>query len=560
MMNRQKTEVRKEHSCCVWNRHIYLQRTLLGLELFFLGITLIALTFFSYTSLFAGTPTRDFFQWWEDIPLITDSTKCTTLFTVIGLTGSIAWLVPASDRKVLGVPIGHLLRWAHPYIIISYFCVFIPTIFWGIIAGNSGASGATTFALCGTIVQFVHLMYINNQLLLSPDLREQIVYAYYMYKLEKCSDDIHFSPSAILHMTAECARTLLMEEMRINSAETLELWHQATYQMLDQDWEQIVRDQTGQAQPSQSAYSAGKMRNLIISYLQTQEKNGQKAPNWLLKAADAWYILLRAPISATQKESAIQKMLYRLANKSDADIFTYMALMAGLILAVFRLHEHGQDAGKRIWLDIHLILGPLKENAPDSLLLLPSEKNHGPVFRYEPTKGQRKCLAEGFGVAVCLFQSINKRSQPRKKDFSLLEQYRKYYANEILQEPIPEMSPQTVEDAVTLVTSVNPTDIYGTTQTNRHRQSSDMDRFARFCVFQAEKTEPIDIQFVQRELLLWLVEWGYRTEHGISYTKFLDDCGKAATLISTHDHTVDENLYYRINYVRNIMRRGKQNE
>lgn len=559
MMNKQETELGKKHSCCVWNRHIGLQRTLLGLEIFSLVTTLLALATFSYTNFCAGTPVRDFFQWWEDAPLITDSTKCTALFTAIGLTGSIAWLVPASDRKVLGVPIGHLLRWAHPYILISHFYVFLPTILWGILAGNSGASGATAFALLGAIIQFEHLMYVNNQLLLSPDLREQIVYAYYMYKLENCSDDIHFSPPAILHMTAECSRALLMEEMRINSAETLELWHQAVYQMLNQNREKIVRGQTGQAQPLQSTYSAEE-RKVILSYLQTQEKNGQEAPDWLLKAADVWYILLRAPISATQKESAIQKMLYRLANKSDADIFTYMALMAGLILAVFRLHEQSQEAVKRIWSDIHLILGPLKENAPDGLLLLPSEKNDGPVFRYEPTKGQRKYLAEGFGAAAGLFQSINKRDRSRKRDFSLLEQYRKFYADEILQAPIPEMPPPIVADAVTLATPISPIDIYGTTQKNQHRRSAGMDQFARLCVFQTGKAEPADIQFVQRELLLWLVEWGYRTEHAISYTKFLDDCGKAATQISTHDHTVDENLYFRISYIRNIMRRGKQND
>ena len=220
-------ERKKACGCCDWDRHSGAQSLLLGTAIALSLSALAALIFFSSSS---ADPR---FVWLENRSPIHYPDRCTTLFTLVGLTGSAAWLVSASDRKVLGVPIGQLLRWAYPSAVPGYFVLFLPTILLGALSANSGARAATTLALLSALLQFFCLMYINFRLLLSADRREHIVYAYYMDRLTACPvNDKKFSTPGILHMTAECARLLLTEEMRINSAETLELWHQAIYKLL----------------------------------------------------------------------------------------------------------------------------------------------------------------------------------------------------------------------------------------------------------------------------------------------------------------------------------------
>ena len=381
---------KKACGCCVYGRHILAQSLLLTLEIALSLAALAVLFSFSYR------PQNPCFVWLESHSPIDSPDGCTTLFTLIGLTGSAAWLVSASDRKVLGVPIGQLLRWAYPPALPSYFFLFLPTILLGALSANSGAHAATTLVLLSAILQFFYLMYINFRLLLSADRREHIVYAYYMDRLILCPvNDKKFSTPGILHMTAECARLLLTEEMRINSAETLELWHQAIYKLLCHDWS---RDMERENLPSASPEN----RADVAVWLQAREQLGEEAPCWLMKASDAWCILLRAPLSSTQKESAVQKLLYRMAHRKDPNYFAYMALLAGLVLALFRLHEQDQDGGKRLFSDLRLILGPLKPATSENLYLL-SEETDEPIFRYELTRLQQRYLIGGFGIAAVLF-------------------------------------------------------------------------------------------------------------------------------------------------------------
>lgn len=543
---RKKADRKKACGCCVWNNHIRVQSLLLALEAALALSALAALVFFSF---FRSEP---HFNWLETHAPITCPDKCTTLFTLVGLTGSAAWLVSASDRKVLGVPIGQLLRWAYPYALPGYFFLFLPTVLLGALAANSRARAATTLALVSVILQFFCLMHINSRLLLSADRREHIVYAYYMDRLILCPvNDKKFSTPGILHMTAECARLLLTEELRINSAETLELWHQAIYKLLCHDWD---RDREAPSSPRKSLEN----RIDVVTWLRVREQRGEDAPCWLLKASDAWCILLRAPLSPTQKESAAQKLLYRMARKKDPDYLTYMALLAGLVLALFRLHDQDQDGGKRLFSDLRLVLGPLKQAAPENMCLL-SEETDEPIFRYEPTRLQQRYLIGGFGIAAILFQNINRPSRSSRSKFSLLAQYRDGYGDEI-PPAVPSIAAGSVEEAGRLIGVVEPSHIYidPTRRVTGAPPPSQGEAFAQLCGFQAPGAAERTLFSAQQELLLWLVEWGYRTQYGISYTQFIAWCkDKASDLPAKDIMPIDDDPYYRTKFLRNEMTRGK---
>lgn len=539
-------ERKKACGCCDWDRHSGAQSLLLGTAIALSLSALAALIFFSSSS---ADPR---FVWLENRSPIHYPDRCTTLFTLVGLTGSAAWLVSASDRKVLGVPIGQLLRWAYPSAVPGYFALFLPTILLGALSANSGARAATTLALVSALLQFFCLMYINFRLLLSADRREHIVYAYYMDRLTACPvNDKKFSTPGILHMTAECARLLLTEEMRINSAETLELWHQAIYKLLCHDWN---RDMEKKNHPPASLEN----RADVVGWLQAREQRGEEAPCWLLKASDAWCILLRAPLSSTQKESAVQKLLYRMAHKKDPDYFTYMALLAGLVLALFRLHDQDQDGGKRLFSDLRLILGPVKQDTLDSLL---SEETDEPIFRYELTRLQQRYLIGGFGIAAVLFRKINRQPRGDKSRFSLLAQYRDSYADEIPPAAAP-VAAGSAEEAHRLTGLVEPSHIYldATQEVTGDPPPSQAEIFARLCGFQALGTAATEASLfsAQLELVLWLVEWGYRTQYGISYTRFIDWCGPGVSAAMNRDFTIpDDDPYYRTKFLREMIKREK---
>lgn len=540
-------ERKKACGCCDWDRHGGAQSLLLGTAIVLSLTALAALASHSYSPFSSTSP-----LWIESHAPITRPDECTTLFTLIGLTGSAAWLVSASDRKVLGVPIGQLLRWAYPSAVPGYFALFLPTILLGALSANSEARAATTLALLSAVLQFFCLMYINFRLLLSADQREHIVYAYYMDRLTACPvNDKKFSTPGILHMTAECARLLLTEEMRINSAETLALWHQAIYKLLCHDWNRDMEKK----HPSASLEN----RADVVAWLQTREQRGEEAPCWLLKASDAWCILLRAPLSSTQKESAVQKLLYRMAHKKDPDYFTYMALLAGLVLALFRLHDQDQDGGKRLFSDLRLILGPVKQDTLDSLL---SEETDEPIFRYELTRLQQRYLIGGFGIAAVLFRKINRQPRGDKSRFSLLAQYRDSYADEIPPAAVP-VAAGSAEEAHRLTGFVEPSHIYldATQEVTGDPPPSQAEIFARLCSFQApDNTDTArDALFsAQLELVLWLVEWGYRTQYGISYKRFIDWCGPGASAAMNRYFTIsDDDPYYRTKFLREMIKREK---
>lgn len=457
-----------------------------------------------------------------------------SIFPLIGLTGSFAWLVTAFDQKVLGVPIGQLLRWAYPIAIPYYFLCFLPTVFWGVIAADIQAPAALLLSLGNVAVQFIYLMFINIRLLLSSDKRELLVYSYYMSMLKRRSvNDKKFPPPAILHRTAECARSLLIDELRINSTETLELWHEAIKKLVLQDMRTGKRDVAQNSRRKRERAEEDAAQFLLR--LQSGESMDGDIPSWMLKATDAWCVLLRSPLFGAQRQSAVQKMLYRLSRKTDADFFSYIALMAGLIVALFRLNEPLQDGGEKLWSDFHLMLGPRKEggDSRDEQLIIASGED-ALVFRYELTRLQQQHLIAGLGMAALLAYLWPDPKRHGKRSV-LLGKYCTEYSS--------------------LWAARHPTDALFDSLWESEGSGDAMRCFSQLCRLECSKEEVSSVWAAQQELMLWLVEWAYRKEHGIPYPQFTR---KAASVISQRealgDH-VDSDPYFRSAFLTNVLQR-----
>lgn len=256
-------------------------------------------------------------------------------------------------------------------------------------------------------------------------------------------------------------------------------------------------------------------------------------PSWMLKATDAWCVLLRSPLSSAQRQSAVQKMLYRLSRKTDADFFSYMALMAGLIVALFRLNEPLQDGGEKIWSDFHLMLGPRKEggDSKDERLIIASRED-SPVFRYELTQLQQQHLIAGLGMAVLLVHLWPDQKRHGRRS-TLWSKYCGEYAS--------------------LWTAKHPTDALFDALRELEGSDDAMRSFAQLCKLEFSEEEMLAVWGAQQELMLWLVEWAYRKEYGIPYPQFTR---KAASVISQREALgglVDSNPYFRSAFLTNML-------
>lgn len=433
---------------------------------------------------------------------------------LIGLTATIAWLITAADRKILGVPIGRLIDWAYPGTISCYTRCFIPLVLLGVYTGNRFPEAAC-YATAGTLLLYTHFMHICVVMLLSPDVRERVVYSFYMDRLrnpplcpstkfrwrlfawitaelEQHSIKISFLqkftapsqqvdptylPSAILHRVVECARCLMEDEHHMNSEPTFKIWVEA------------IKRISGGFQ-----LDSNRLRELVSSEISGLPEDELKG---LLLSQEAWSVLLRDPMSHAKRKQTVRRLLVRLY-KQEGDCGTpalQAFILGGLVLALCRLFP--ADKGLKCLTDI---CGPLKPlDGEESSGFSPADQ-----ISYELTGFQQRMLLWTYSYGLLLMNKLGGEEQKNtwrnyRTVFMLLEQ-------EVILPPSLDtgMDDSYMDEDVVAAATNEKFDCFGK---------------------MLKKPVQSDKLWVWLEFLFWYVEWGFLQTWHDTYSRLEKSLG-----------------------------------